>query len=57
MLLEICHKLNLKEPSYEIQNVGSEFTCCCTLNDLECKTLGEGKSKKLAKFDSAVKTV
>ena len=40
-----------------MQSVGSEFTCCCVLDDLDCKTLGEGKSKKLAKFDSAVKTV
>lgn len=62
--MEICRKLKLNEPSYEttsldVLQVGEEnrFSCKCVLSDLKCFSVGVGKSKKVAKSESAKKTI
>jgi dsRNA-specific ribonuclease len=60
ILLEICHKLNLTDPTYEfLNNLNSQndFECRCKLVDLKCFGIGVGKNKKLAKADAAQRTI
>jgi dsRNA-specific ribonuclease len=60
ILLEICHKLNLKDPVYEFLNAvnqTTDFECRCKLQDLKCFGTGVGRSKKQAKSDAAQRTI
>lgn len=72
ILVEICRKLKLSEPSYataekEVNNNPltntllmddtKKFECKCVLSDLKCFSVGHGKSKKLSKFEAAKKTI
>ena len=68
ILVEICRKLKLSEPSYatsETETTGVEpllddskkFQCKCVLSDLRCFSVGYGKNKKAAKFEAAKKTI
>ena len=61
---EICRKLKLSEPIYTTSSIESastadenKFSCKCVLSDLRCFSIGLGKSKKMAKLESAKKTI
>ena len=38
-------------------DTNKKFECKCVLQDLRCFSVGYGKSKKLAKFEAAKKTI
>ena len=44
-------------PGFMNQDDSKKFECKCVLSDLRCFSVGYGKSKKLAKFEAAYKTI
>ena len=40
-----------------MEDLARKFECKCVLQDLRCFSVGYGKSKKLAKFEAAKKTI